>query len=195
MMSGNLSCEEPVSFFMNRGTTIALLLCLAAVDPAFSCSTVVGIEPFEDRVADAFAQATFVFLGEVESVETVMKRHTLATGRIVSDKVQIARLKVLKSWKGDEKAADLVVSHAEQWDSGCTWTVRPGEQWLVYASSVDPVLTISARNAQPALDSADIPVIERILRGEPAREVPEPSIEVPEPNIAFEADALERAQP
>ncbi|HKS55526.1 MAG TPA: hypothetical protein VJS12_09585 [Steroidobacteraceae bacterium] len=170
--------------FMNRGVTIAFLLCSFAVEPAISCSIDL-IDHSADRVADAFAQATFVFLGEVESVETVTKRYTRADGRIISHAVQIARIKVLKPWKGDKKAGDMVVSHAEP-GSAHGWRVRPREQWLLYVSNVEPTLSVFSRSPQPALNSADIPVIERILRGEPAREACEFSIEVPEPHIAFQ---------
>jgi hypothetical protein len=177
---------------MCRRITIALLLLfLAAVEPAISCSSVVLDADIEDPVAAAFARATFVFVGEVENVETVTEWHTMADGRSVSIDVQTTRIKVLQAWKGSKKADDTVTYRRERYCT-CCWSAQPGEQWIVYAAGVESTLAILPRSAKAGFDSADIPLIERVLRGEPTREF---SIEVPEPHLALAADEPQRAQP
>ena len=166
-------------------TTIALALCLAAVEPAISCSCVVnGSGLFEDQVEDAFGRATFVFLGEVESVKTAAESHAMANGRRVSLDVQVAHIKVLKIWKGSRKAGDIVVAQTTTTCCLCGLAVKAKQQLLVYAYGAEPIeLSVCSRTTDTGSHSPDIPVIERILRGEPAREI---SIEVPEPNKTME---------
>lgn len=138
-------------------------------------------------MADAFAEATFVFLGEVESVATSTDSRTGANGRRISLDVQVARIKVLKSWKGSKKTGDTVVTQTTTTCCLCGLAVKKKEQLVVYAYGEEPLeLSICSRTSDAGRKSADIPVIERILLGEPARQI---GIGVPEPDIAFEADA------
>jgi hypothetical protein len=59
---------------MNRfTTTIALVLGLIAVEPAIACSCAVSGATFEEQVADAFATADYVILGEVTKVESIVE--------------------------------------------------------------------------------------------------------------------------
>jgi hypothetical protein len=179
---------------MPRTLALVLLLYFAAIESAVSCTCVLSKELFEDRVAEAFETATSVVFGEVEAVEAAVETDTMANGHKVSHDVQLARIKVIKSWKGGKKAGDVLRTRTTTTCCLCGLEVRVGERWLVYGYGDEPIeLSICSRSAKTDLRSADIPVIERILRGEPARTVPD--LKVPEPNIAFRADAPERARP
>jgi hypothetical protein len=178
---------------MSRVLKLILILCLGSARTAISCSCVEHEGLLEDRVAEAFAIATVVFFGEVESVETVVEKNTMASGRQVSTEAQVAHIKVLRSWKGDKKAGDVVLARTTTTCCLCGLAVKQQERLLVYAYGEAPIsLSICSRTTKTDLGSADIPVLERIKRGEPARE---PSIRLPEPNIAFKADAPEGARP
>lgn len=166
---------------MTRTAMIALAVLLAAAEPAVSCTCVVGAGLFEDHVADAFADATFVFLGQIESVESATDFVTGADGRTSSLDVQVARIEVLKSWKGSKKAGDLVVTRTTTTCCLCGLDVKADQQLLVYAYGAEPLaLSYCSRTSDAGANSEDIPVIERILRGEPLRPMP---IEVPEPQL------------
>jgi hypothetical protein len=143
-----------------------------------------GSGSFEDQVEAALAEATFVFLGEVDSLETVTQSHTMASGRMVSSDVQVARIKVLKIWKGSGKTGDILLAQTTTTCCLCGLAVKAKQQLLVYTRGVEPIeLSVCSRTTSAGSHSPAIPVIERILRGEPARGI---SIEVPEPNKTME---------
>jgi hypothetical protein len=164
---------------MRQILKLILILGLGAARPAISCTCVKHEELFEDQVAAAFAEATSVFFGEVDSVETFAETETMADGRQVSTEGQRVHIKVLKSWKGDKKAGEVVLARTITTCCLCGLAVKPHERWLIYAYGAEPIsLSVCSRTKKTDLGSADIPVIERLRRGEPARES---SIELPEP--------------
>jgi hypothetical protein len=167
---------------MNQILRVIVILFLAAARPAIACSCVAHEGLPEDQVAEAFATATSVFFGEVESVRTIVEKNTMANGRPSSTEVQVARIKVLRSWKGEKKAGALVLARTTTTCCLCGLDVKRHEQFLVYAYGEEPIsLSICSRTKKTDLSSPDVPIIERILRGEPAREIP---IQLPQPNVA-----------
>lgn len=170
---------------MNRVSMIALVLCLALVEPAIGCSCAMRGVLFEEQVAEAFSTATYVLLGEVASVESIVETHTLPNGRKGQHEVQLARIKVLRSWKGDKKAGEILLTRTTTTCCMCGWEVKAGQQLIVYAYGPEPVgLSYCSRTAVADLGSPDIPVIERILRGEPPlpvrTDIPLPEMHLPE---------------
>jgi hypothetical protein len=171
---------------MNPVFMLLPILCLVAAAPALSCSCVEREPIFEDQVAEAFATATSVFFGEVESVETFVETPTMADRKAASSQGltalstewQVVHIKVLRSWKGDKKPGDRILARTIM-RYFCGMEMMPRERWLVYAYSDEPIsVSQCSRSRRTTLDSPDIPIIERIRRGEPAREpLPEPHIE------------------
>lgn len=158
---------------------LILILGLGVATPAMSCTCADREALFEDQVAEAFARATSVFFGEVESVESFVEKKSMGNGRQISTEGQVVHVKVLKSWKGDKKVGERVLARTITSCCMCGIAVRPHERWLVYSYGDEPIsLSQCSRTKKTDLHSPDIPVIERIKRGEPARELPP---ELPEP--------------
>ena len=158
---------------------LILILGLGVATPAIGCSCVQHKGLFEDQVEEAFNSATSVFFGEVESVANFVEKKSIVNGREVLTEGQRVTFKVLKSWKGDENAGERVLARTITTCCMCGIAVHLNERWLVYSYGEEPIeLSTCSRTKQTDLQSPDIPVIERIKRGEPARELPR---ELPEP--------------
>lgn len=159
---------------MNRfTTTIALVLGLIAVEPAMACSCAVSGVSFEEQVAEAFATADYVILGEVTKVESIVATDELPDGQKGRYDAQLAHIKVIESWKGGKKAGDDFLTRTITTCCMCGLSVEVGQRWLVYAYGKEPVsLSTCSRTARADRSSRDIPVLERILRGRPPLPAP-----------------------
>lgn len=171
---------------MNSVLKLIPILCLISAGSALGCDCVEREPIFEDQVVAAFTDATSVFFGEVESVETVVETPTTADRKWASSQGlealptewQVVHIKVLRSWKGDKKPGDTVLARTIV-NGFCGNVMMPRERWLVYAYSDEPIsVSQCSRSRRTTLDSPDIPIIERINRGEPVGQpLPEPHIE------------------